>query len=76
MQKRKWAYYISKFTLIDEILGLLYWALAIYGIFVLLSYLSNKLVIGVVLCAYIVLVVVIYIYVLKKVTAFFKNKTE
>ncbi|KGK42683.1 hypothetical protein LH51_05135 [Nitrincola sp. A-D6] len=73
MQKRKWAYYISKFTLIDEILGLLYWALAIYGIFVLLSYLSNTFVIGVVLCAYIVLVVVIYIYVLKKVTAFFKN---
>ncbi|KGK42244.1 hypothetical protein LH51_08305 [Nitrincola sp. A-D6] len=70
------AYYISKFTLIDEILGLLYWALAIYGIFVLLSYLSNKLVIGVVLCAYIVLVVFIYIYVLKKVTAFFKNNTE
>lgn len=76
MQKKKWAYYISKFTLIDEILGLLYWVLAIYGIFVLLNHLSNKLVIGVVLCAYIVLVVVVYIYVLRKITAFFKNNTE
>src|SRR5690554_6246988 len=47
MQKKKWAYYISKFTLIDEILGLLYWVLAIYGIFVLLNHLSNKLIIGV-----------------------------
>lgn len=76
MQKRKWAYYISKFTLIDEVLGLLYWALAIYGIFVIVSHLSNKLVIGVVLCAYIVFVVVIYIYVLRRITAFFKNNTE
>lgn len=73
MKKRKWAYYLSKLTLIDEVFGLLYWAIALYGIFVILGHFSNKLVAGAVLGTYIVLVVVIYIFVLKKVAAFFKK---
>lgn len=76
MQKRKWAYYLSKLTLIDEVLGFLYWAFAIYGIFALLNHFSNKLIVGAALCVYIFLVVILYMYVLKRITGFFKNTSE
>lgn len=35
MRLKKWVYYLSKITLIDEVLGFVYWVLAIYGIFFL-----------------------------------------
>lgn len=74
--KRKWAYYASKFTLLDEILGLVYWALAIYGIFVIVGKFNGAVMAGVALSVYIVVVVFLYISVLKKVSAFFKDNAE
>ena len=76
MHKKKWVYYISRFTLIDEILGFLYWALAIYGIFVVTSQLSGKLVTGLFLFIYVFFVVLIYMYVIKRVVNFFKDNAQ
>jgi hypothetical protein len=76
MKPKKWAYSISKFTLLDEILGFAYWTLAIYGIFLIVSRIDNQVVIVATLCVYIVSVVTVYFFLIKKITMFFKGDSE
>ncbi|MET0027798.1 MAG: hypothetical protein ABW101_09185 [Candidatus Thiodiazotropha sp.] len=73
MNANKWLYFFSKFTLIDEILGFAYWALAIYGIFLIVGALNNAIVMVIVLGAYIVSVTLFYLFLSKKIKSFFKD---
>lgn len=73
MTGKKWLYYISKFTLIDEILGFVYWALAIYGLFVIVDYIESRIAIVGILLVYIIAVSVLYIFVVKRVKYFIKG---
>ena len=76
MNKRRWVYYLSKFTLIDEVLGFLYWAAVVYGLFFIPGFFNSALLTGIFFSVYIVMAVVVYIYVLKRVTSFFKGGAE
>lgn len=76
MSPKKWVYYLSKFTLIDEILGFIYWALAIYGIFLIVGYIKSQIAMISVLLIYIVTVAVFYIFILKRVKRYFKGEPK
>lgn len=76
MTPKKWAYYLSKFTLIDEILGFIYWALAIYGMFLIAGYIKSQIAMISVLLIYIVTVAVFYIFILKIVKRYFKGEPK
>lgn len=73
MKPKKWAYSISKFTLLDEILGFAYLALAIYGIFLIVGRIDNQVAMVATLCVYIVSVVTVYIFLIKKIKIFFNS---
>jgi hypothetical protein len=73
---KKMLYALSKFSLIDELLGLLYWAFVIYGIYLIVGAIDTSPVLIMALSFYIVLVVVLYITILKKVSAFFKGSEK
>jgi hypothetical protein len=70
---KKWAYYFSKFTLIDEILGFIYWALVIYGVFLIVERIENQVAIIAALFIYIVTAAILYIFVIKKMKIYFKG---
>lgn len=72
MNVKKLIYYTSKLTLLDEILGFLYWAFAIYGIYLIAENINNSIVLMGMLFLYIILIVIIYFTLLKKVKLFFK----
>lgn len=76
MNINKLIYYILQFTLIDEILGFLYWALAIYGIYLIVGFINSPIILIGALCIYIASIVFIYITLLKKVKYFFKANTK
>jgi hypothetical protein len=76
MSAKKWAYYLSKFTLLDELLGIVYWALSIYGIFLIIDSGYNGIAIISILCIYIIVVVMLYIYLIKKIKLYFKGDSE
>lgn len=76
MNKKKWFYYLSKFTLIDEILGFLYWATVVFGLFFIPGFFKSGLLTGLFFAVYIVTAVVVYMHVLKRVTSFFKGGSE
>jgi hypothetical protein len=76
MTPKKWAYYLSKFTLIDEILGFIYWALAIYGMFLIAGYIKSQIAMISALFIYIVTVAIFYIFILKKVKRYFKGEPK
>jgi len=76
MKPKNWVYYISKFTLIDEVLGFIYWGLSIYGIFLITDNIKNQTFLIAALCIYIVSVVIIYITILRKIKLFFKGNPE
>lgn len=73
MIPKKWAYYLSKLTLIDEILGFIYWALAIYGMFLIAGYIKSQMAMISALFIYIITVAIFYIFILKKVKRYFKG---
>lgn len=73
MKTKSLIYYISKFTLLDEILGFIYWGLAIYGIFFIADYIKNETVVIVALLIYIIFVAIMYITIVKKITLYFKK---
>lgn len=73
MQFKKIIYYVSKFTLIDEIVGFIYWALSIYGIFLIVENFDGGMVELVLLAGYIVGVVVVYLTIMKKIKIYFKE---
>ncbi len=76
MPLRKWAYYLSKFTLIDELLGFVYWAFAIYGIFLITGNIKSQIAMISILLAYVVTVAIFYIFILKKIKKFFMGKPK
>lgn len=76
MKPKDWMYYISKFTLIDEVLGFIYWALSIYGIYLIVENIKSSPILIATLCVYIISVVITYITVLKKMKQYFKRNTE
>lgn len=76
MIPKKWAYYLSKFTLIDEVLGFIYWALAIYGMFLIAGYIKSQIAMISVLLIYIVTVAIFYIFILKRVKRYFKGEPK
>ena len=73
MTPKKWAYYLSKLTLIDEILGFIYWALAIYGMFLIVGYIKSQMAMISALFVYIITVTIFYIFILKRVKRYFKG---
>ncbi len=76
MKTKTWAYSISRFTLLDEVLGFAYWALAIYGIFLIVGRIDNQVAIVATLCVYIVSVVTVYFFLIKKIKIFFKGESD
>ena len=76
MNIKKIIYYISKFTLFDEILGFLYWVIAIYGIYLITESINHSIILIGVLFIYIVLIVLVYFTLLKKVKYFFKSNAD
>jgi hypothetical protein len=76
MKPKTIIYYLSKFTLIDEVLGFLYWAFAIYGIYLIVGSVNSSPILIGVLCVYVVAVVIVYMTLLKKVKTFFKTDAE
>lgn len=75
MRLNKWLFYASRFTLIGEVLGFLYWALAIYGIFLIVDRINSKVAITLALVVYIISVTIIYLFLIKKIKTFFKGKS-
>jgi hypothetical protein len=73
MKLKRLIYYVSKFTLLDEILDFIYLGLAIYGIIVIPDYIKNETVVIVALLIYMILVAIIYITIVKKIKLYFKN---
>ena len=73
MSLKKFAYYFSKFTLFDEFLGFIYWALSIYGIFLIVENTKSQMVMIAILCIYVMTVVILYIFLIKKIKLYFKG---
>lgn len=71
---KKIIYYLSRLTLIDEILGFLYWALTVYGMFLIIDAVENKVMVTIILIFYILFLSIFYITVVKKIKKFFINK--
>jgi hypothetical protein len=76
MKLKKCIYYITKFTLIDQILGFMYWIFAIYGIFFLIEHISNKVLIAVTLCVYFISVILFYGFLYEKIYTFLRGDSE
>lgn len=75
MKSKKWIYRISKITLADEILGFIYWALAIYGVFIISRNVSNNIIMAIILFSYIISVTAFYIFIIKKIKMFLKESS-
>ena len=73
MRLRKFVYHLMKFALMDEIIGVIYSMLAIYGIFIIINGINNTALMIAMLCLYIILVPVVYIFFAKKIKSFFKK---
>lgn len=76
MIPKKLAYYLSKITLLDEVLGFIYWAFAIYGIFLIAGYIKNQIATISVILIYIVTVTFFYIFFLKRLKKYFRRTSE
>lgn len=76
MNRKKWFYYLSKFTLIDEVMVFLYWATVVCGLFFIPGFFKSGLLTGLFFAVYIVMAVVVYMYVLKRVASFLKGGSE
>lgn len=79
MNVKRGFYYLAKFTLLDELLGFIYWAIALLGLFELFSYFDttslSPVITTTVVVLYVVLVTVVYIYGLLRLVRFFKKET-
>ncbi len=76
MTFKKWLYYFSKFTFLDEILGFIYWAAALYGLFLITRNTGSSIELIFFIAIYVVVIVILYIFALKKITKFFKRDPE
>ncbi len=70
---KKYLRLFIKFTLLDEVIGFIYWAVIIYGIFLIFNYISNSVMLGITLIIYIVASAVVYIFGLKRLKVLFKT---
>ncbi len=70
---KKYLRLFIKFTLLDEVIGFIYWAVIIYGIFLIFNYISNSVMLGINLIIYIVASAVVYIFGLKRLKVLFKT---
>ena len=73
MKFKKYLRLLIKFTLLDELVGFLYWALALYGLYLIANKISDMIFLMISLLIYIVLVSIGYILFLKRLKVFFKN---
>ena len=71
MNVKRFLYYLSKITLLDEIVGFLYWLLGIYGIYVLIDYTKNDAVRVLFLVIYILALVIVYFTLIRKIKNYF-----
>jgi len=69
---KKYLKLLIKFTLLDEIIGFIYWAIIIYGIFFISNVISNPVILVVTLIIYIVASAFAYIFGLKRLKALLK----
>lgn len=76
MGLRKFVYRLVRFALIDEIIGIIYSMLAVYGIFIIINRMNGAMAMIVALCVYIILVPVVYIFFAKKIKSFFQENSE
>lgn len=79
MNVKRGFYYLAKFTLLDELLGFIYWAIALLGLFELFSYFDttslSTVVTTTLVAIYIIVVTVLYIYGLRRLVRFFKTES-
>ena len=73
IMSKKYLKLFIKFTLLDEIIGFIYWALIIYGIFLISNYISNSILLGMTLIIYVVLSALGYVLGLKKLKNLLKE---
>ena len=76
MPLKKWVYYLSKFTLIDEVLGFIYWAFAIYSMFIITGYIKTQAIMMFALFIYIFVVSIFYIFILKRFKRYWKGEPK
>jgi len=74
VQPKKIIYFISKIALLDELIGLIYWAFSIYGIFLIIEHSHNQTFRIIALILYILAIAIIYLTLLKKIKYYFKKK--
>jgi hypothetical protein len=73
MKLKKFFRLLIKFTLLDELVGFTYWALALYGLYLIGNNISGSIFLVVSLFIYIVLITIVYIIFLKKLKSYFKD---
>lgn len=66
---------LGKFTLLDELMGFNYWALALYGLYLIANNISDSIFLAISLSIYIVFITIVYIIFLKKIKNIF-NKVK
>lgn len=76
MKQKKFFRLLIKFTLLDELVGFIYWALALYGLYLMANNISGSLFLAISLSIYIVIIAVVYILFLKKLKSYFKDVKE
>ena len=78
MNVKRAVYYLAKFTLLDELLGFIYWAVALLRLFELFSYFDavalSIVTTSTLVVLYVVLVTVVYVYGLRRLVRFFKQE--
>ena len=73
MKLKKFFLLLIKFTLLDELIGFIYWALTLYGLFLIANNISGSILLAISLLTYIVLITTVYILFLKKLKSYFKD---
>ncbi len=73
MRLKRVVYILSKVTLLDEILGFLYWAFALYGIFLISEHNKGEVLRVLVIIVYILAVTLTYFGLLKRIKNYFKE---
>ncbi|WP_426370103.1 hypothetical protein [Pseudocolwellia sp. HL-MZ7] len=62
---------LIKFTLLDDLVGFIYWVLALYGLFLISNNISGPIYLILSLVIYIVIIAMLYILFLKKLKRYF-----
>jgi len=76
MKLKKFFRLLIKFTLLDELVGFIYWAAALYGLYLITNNGLGGVVLPASLIAYIILISIVYILFLKKIKKFFKDSQQ